>query len=100
MVGARIVLGAVAVMLVEVVMVNGEDVILNPPGRHDVVVGAVTRIQKLSTSFGLVCFLPRLVVVCQVPAVFVLTWMSILRLWLASLAIRSMPFMLPEKVTA
>jgi hypothetical protein len=59
MVGARIVLHAVAVILVEVVMVNGEDVVLNPPGRHDAVVGAVwmlTASRRVGKKYTVNCF--------------------------------------------
>ena len=53
-----------------------------------------------SSSIGSVCSASRGTRACQVPDLRVFTWIVTRLTWLASLAIMSMPGMLPAKVTA
>lgn len=80
------------------------NIVLHPPLWHHVelrvLLARSTSTQNFVSSSGATPFAALLVVVCHVPAVFVLTWMLITRPWPASLASRSMSCMFPENVRA
>jgi hypothetical protein len=81
------------------------DVVPDPPTRYEKVPGAPllrsTNAQKADpSSTGTLCCASRGTRACHDPEVRVFTWRVTRRVWLASLAMMSMPGMLPAKVTA
>jgi hypothetical protein len=81
------------------------DVVPDPPTRYEKVPGRPllrsTNAQKADpSSTGTLCCASRGTRACHDPEVRVFTWRVTRRMWLASLAMMSMPGMLPAKVTA
>ncbi len=80
------------------------NVVLHPPLWHHVelrvVLAEIHEHPELVSSSGATPFTALLVVVCHVPAVFVLTWMHDHAVVAGIAASRSMSCIIPENVTA